>query len=173
MSEYTEPIPGIQNYEASNSGNIYSVSHNWRGYGKRKMKQYEDVNGYLKVRLTENGERKKYFVHRLVLKTFKGLPPKNKKQTRHLDGNKKNNHIDNLVWGNAKENAQDRDRHGVQFGPRKGEKNHNSKLTEDDVREIKSLLKNTNKSTYEIADMYNVHQGTIAPIKTGRTWSHV
>ena len=42
------------------------------------------------------------------------LPPRPspKHEIRHLDGNKNNAHCDNLAWGTAKENAEDRERHG-------------------------------------------------------------
>jgi len=53
----------------------------------------------------------------------------------------------------------------------KGSKNPNSKLTEDDVREIKRLLPTREMSW--IAKKYGVHYGTIYQIKSGQTWKHV
>ncbi len=38
--------------------------------------------------------------------------PSLKHQIRHLDGNKMNNSYLNLAWGTAKDNADDRERHG-------------------------------------------------------------
>ncbi|GIN23100.1 GIY-YIG nuclease family protein [Siminovitchia fordii] len=55
----------------------------------------------------------------------------------------------------------------------KGENNSCSKLTEDDVKEIKHIL-NTKKSTMtEIAKNYGVSRTLISHIKYGRLWSHV
>lgn len=51
-------------------------------------------------------------VHQLVLCAFRG-PPKAGEECRHLDGNPTNNRIENLVWGDPKENYQDRIRHGT------------------------------------------------------------
>lgn len=99
-------------YEITSCGRVFSTDFNWRGYGEREMNQCKDRYGYLKVRLTIQGRRKKLAVHKLVALCFlrkskKGL------QIRHLDGNKENNHFTNLKWGTALENAQDRTRHGT------------------------------------------------------------
>lgn len=47
-----------------------------------------------------------------------------------------------------------------------------SKLTDDDVREIRKLL-DAKVSQYVIADQYSVHQGTISNIKRGRVYQWV
>jgi len=53
--------------------------------------------GYKMVRLTINGKRKGYAIHRLVAQTFldnsKNLPIVN-----HKDGDKTNNKVENLEW---------------------------------------------------------------------------
>lgn len=109
-------------YEITESGKIYSIESNWRGYGKREMISIPDESGHMRVRLTVNGIRRRYFVHRLVIEKFKGPKPSPMHQVRHLDGNKLNNHINNLKWGTAKENAEDRDLHvGTSKGKRHSE----------------------------------------------------
>lgn len=47
-----------------------------------------------------------------------------------------------------------------------------SKLTDNMVREIKTLLKN-NIMQRDIAEKYSVHFGTISKIKRGKTWTHI
>ena len=45
------------------------------------------------------------YVHRIVAKTF--IPnPENKTDVNHKDGNKKNNHVDNLEWVTKSENTR-------------------------------------------------------------------
>ena len=65
-----------------------------------------DINsaGYQRVALYKNGEQgKKYFRHRLVACLF--LPnPQNLPEVNHIDGNKTNNHVDNLEWCNRIKN---------------------------------------------------------------------
>lgn len=63
-----------------------------------------EVNhGYHRVNLFIDGKAKKYRVHRLVAMEFIDNPL-NKENVNHIDGNKLNNHIDNLEWCTASEN---------------------------------------------------------------------
>ena len=52
-------------------------------------------------------------VHSLVAKKYLPPRPSEHHQIRHLDGNKTNNSVENLSWGTAKENADDRKAHGM------------------------------------------------------------
>lgn len=63
-------------------------------------------NGKYKViTLTENGQQKHLYVHRLLAEAF--IPnPENKPQINHIDGNPSNNDLDNLEWVTAQENVQ-------------------------------------------------------------------
>lgn len=54
-----------------------------------------------------------------------------------------------------------------------GEKNYFAKLTNNEVVEIKILLKENNLTQKEIADKFYVTNQAITKIKTGRTWSHI
>lgn len=51
-----------------------------------------------------------------------------------------------------------------------GESNSNSKLTAEQVSEIKRLLQEGNKGS-ELAKLFNISQGTIHYIKTGKRWA--
>lgn len=55
---------------------------------------------------------------------------------------------------------------------KKGENNNFSKLSEQQVKEIKILLKNKTKQQ-GIADLYNVKLRTIKAIQSGQNWSHI
>lgn len=99
-------------YEISNEGKVYSVAHNWRGYGKRQLQFVKDRDNYLCVRLTIDGFRKKFRVHRLVADHFLPARPSAKHEVRHLNGDKFDNRAVNLCWGTQKENAADRYLHG-------------------------------------------------------------
>lgn len=106
MSKHT---PG---YEVTRDGRVFSVSSNWRGYGRRELSQTLNASGYPSVRVTVNGKRRRYPVHVLVAHKFLSPKPTELHEVRHLDGNKLNAHADNLAWGTAKENAADRELHG-------------------------------------------------------------
>lgn len=61
--------------------------------------------GYKMVRLTIEGKKKGYAIHRLVAQTF--IPnPDNLPVVNHKDGNKLNNHMNNLEWVSQSKNRQ-------------------------------------------------------------------
>ena len=53
-----------------------------------------------------------------------------------------------------------------------GSSNHNSKLTDDKIREIKKMLNEGHKQI-DIGKQFGVEQTTISSIKMGRSWKHV
>lgn len=107
MSEHTK------GYEVTDDGRVYSITSNWRGHGKREMRQTKGPYGYMFVRLTIEGKRTTRLVHVLVAEKFHGKKPSPFHEVRHLDGNRTNNAAINLAWGTAKQNAADRAIHGT------------------------------------------------------------
>lgn len=126
---------------------------------------------YFVARLCKNGEFFYFTVHSLVALAFIGERPGGY-QINHKDGNKFNNHVDNLEYCTASENQQ----HAIRTGLRRihrGEDSPASILTEDQVREIKKLLRDTKLTLRAIGDMYGVRFQTIGNIKYNHRWSHV
>ena len=105
----TAHTPG---YEVTADGRVFSLAHNWRGYGKRELRQDLNDDGYPSVRLTIDGKRTRYSVHTLVARHHLPPRPSPRHEVRHLDGDKMNASVSNLAWGTQKENAEDRERHG-------------------------------------------------------------
>lgn len=167
--EIWKPVPGYEGiYEVSTHGRVASVSTNWRGYGRRLMEQDMDIYGYMKVRLTKEGCRKKLSVHRLVCLAFLG-DPGDGDQVCHNNGDRADNRLENLRWGTAKENAADRDRHGMTAI---GRRNAQAVLDADDIHRIRKLA-SKGLVQRSIADKFGVSQRTIHDVLTGRTWKHV
>lgn len=104
------PIPGWENYEASDKGRIRS----WRNTRGNPVEtplvktQTEVAGGYKVVSISRKSKSIREFVHRLVLAAFGKLALRSGLQTRHLDHNPANNHLENLAVGSAKENSDDR-----------------------------------------------------------------
>ena len=87
-------IPGFENYQVSNYGDIYS---NVRKKGKH-LKSMEDKDGYLYVIIKQKLKVYKHrYIHQLVLLTYIGPCP-NGMECSHIDNNVKNNCISNLEY---------------------------------------------------------------------------
>ena len=156
--------PGYEgSYAVTEDGRVFSFKE-WCGSSFREKSQ-KTHNGY---RLVGFGSSVNRAVHRVVLETFVGPCPEGQ-ECRHLDGDKHNNHLDNLKWGTRSENILDRVEHGTH---NRGSNCGTSKLSEEDVRRIVDLLQTTNKSHREIANDFPVTRTTVSNINTGKRWKH-
>lgn len=156
-------------YSIDRAGQVWSEGSNWRGYGTRQITPVEDMQGYLKVRLTIEGKRVNRKVHSLVASAFLPPRPSPEHQLRHLNGDKRDNRATNLAWGTAQENANDRFAHGNNPS---GSRNGSAKLNESQVKEIRKRLAQ-GESRVTLAAEYGVHKQTISNINTRRWWRHV
>ena len=106
MIEVWKPIPEwLGYYEASDRGNIRAVRYDNHGVliWSRLCNPSIRRNGYLGVGLSKECKVKSRLVHRLVASAF--LPnPDNIPEVNHIDGNKQNNSVENLVWCTTSEN---------------------------------------------------------------------
>ena len=118
-------IEGFSNYVLSDHGKVFSLKHG------RFIGTNPDRHGYHNVSLVGNikvdghNGRQDFKVHRLVLMTF-STNPLNKRTCNHKDGNKGNNHIDNLEWATDSENMLHAYKEGLQK-PMIGSSNPKSK----------------------------------------------
>lgn len=95
--------PTLKGIIVSKEGLIYTTRKNSGGSvtSPKLLKGTIDKGGYVIYSFTE-GKRKG---HRLVAETF--IPnPNNLSCVNHLDENKKNNRVENLMWCTNKENTQ-------------------------------------------------------------------
>lgn len=165
--------------EVSSLGRIRSVTREvptkrgTRTVVGKVLKQRTTNSGYRAIAtLGADGRVANILIHRAVAVAFvpreAGLEVVN-----HKDLNRENNIVSNLEWCNQKENVA----HAIAGGTwgeviQRGEDSNLSRLTECQVREIKTLLNNGRKQN-EIAVMYGVTKGTISAIKRGVSWAHV
>lgn len=112
QEEIWKPVVGFEGlYEVSNLGRVRSlnrivVDKNMRAvFHKGKVLSLRNNGGYYAVILTpKEGRRVNRTVHRLV--GFAFIPnPENKPEIDHIDGNPRNNKVDNLHWVTHKENS--------------------------------------------------------------------
>lgn len=95
--EYWKPIKGYEGfYEVSNKGNVRSVERFDR-LGRRRKSELISVNGVQQLGLYHDGKRKNLSVKNLVADAFLEAPRADEKLI-HVDGNPKNNCVENLMW---------------------------------------------------------------------------
>ena len=180
MKEVWKDIPDYDGrYQVSNIGRVRSLDKEVINSGRRLfckgrvLSSSKHNMGYLRVSLPfiiRQKKRKSFFIHRLVLMAFKGMPTKKRYDCNHINGIKADNRIENLEWCSRKENI----RHSFRIGlSKQGEDHHRSKLKEKDVVEIKELLRNKKLKQIEIARKFNVSDVAISMIKSKRNWSHI
>ena len=102
--EIWKDIEGYEGlYKVSNYSRIKSLGNGDSNASVEKiLKAHPDGGGHLKVNLNKKGKIKQVFCH--VIAAIHFIPnPDNKNQVHHIDGNKLNNHIDNLMWVTHKE----------------------------------------------------------------------
>lgn len=88
----------VTNYVIDVNGNVYNKKTN------RKLKPFISGPGYLKIELSINNKRHKYYIHRLVAETF--IPNlENKPQVNHINRIKTDNRLNNLEWNTSSENT--------------------------------------------------------------------
>lgn len=121
--------------------------------------------GHLKVVLYKGAVLKTHQIHRAVLEAFVGPCPSGM-ECRHLDGDARNNLLENLRWGTPRENREDQHRHGTS---NRGERNRWSSLTAEQVREIRRLR---GEGIYQkdVAKLFGVTRKAIHAIDRGKTW---
>lgn len=155
-------VEGFPNYRVSRAGAVVSLYRN----RVLRLKPSIDSAGYPSVDLYAAGRRQRVNVHRLVLEAFVGPCPPGM-QTRHLDGDRRNNRLENLAWGTPAENAADRARHGTVVC---GSRNPAAKLTEAQVREMLHLYRTTCPDRPALAARFGVSWSAVNRIVTGATW---
>lgn len=110
MKETWKDILGFGGrYQVSSIGRVRSLdalTHNNRGSFIRKGRFLAtgiDSSGYITTTLCENNRSYRFRIHRLVAEAF--IPnPDNKPEVNHIDGDKKNNMVENLEWNTYGEN---------------------------------------------------------------------
>lgn len=107
MNDVWKPVAGFEGlYEVAPCGAIRNART------LRWLSPSEKDDGYMSVKLFQDGVGRNRTVHRIVAEAF--LPnPENKPQVNHKDLNKKNNDVSNLEWVTQSENQSHAIRNGT------------------------------------------------------------
>lgn len=164
-NEEWRKIPGFDGYDASDHGRVRSSRS-----GKIKSQHINPQTRYPSVTMFVGGEYRKRTkpVHRLVALAFFGVPASGI-VTRHLDGDKLNNTVENLAFGTCKDNALDE----IRLSRLPNRAGHARRvLTPVDVLDIRHMIARGHKNAH-IAAVFGVGSGSIHAVKNGTTFSYV
>ena len=169
MKEIWKSVPGYSRlYEISSIGRI-----RYRKSGRLRKLQL-NRKGYPFLILYDHGRFTGHEVHRLVLLAFVGACPKNK-EASHIDGNRANSNLSNLLWETHMENMK----RAIDMGrTMTGEKNGNHKLKRSDVSFIRDCKppypfakrNRRGKTARELAERFGVSSVAITDIWSCKTW---
>lgn len=152
MTEEWRPIETWEGcYLVSNLGRVKSCKKN------KIMAQYIDQYGYCKVQFSAYGREETKRVHRLVAAAFhdKGIY----NMVLHRNGKKTDNGVDNLYWGDTRQNILDAKRHGTI--PKNG---WCMIVTDEQVLEIRARHAQGGVTYKELAEEYGVGYSAIQKI---------
>ncbi|WP_277545005.1 NUMOD4 motif-containing HNH endonuclease [Cupriavidus gilardii] len=176
-SEQWRPVRGYEGcYEVSSEGRVRSLVAKQPGL---LLRPYRRADGYMQVQLKVGQEARNFLVHVLVDEAFNGPCPA-ALERNHRDGDKGNNRLGNLERVSHVENVRHAFREGL-CGSREGEANAFAKLTEVQVRSIRSEAEASRYPSGRIrrgvlrdmAARYGVSSVTIGKVIRGAAWSHI
>ncbi len=142
------------NYEISSYGKLKHILSGRIHLG------YLNRDGYLYVNLISKSAK----IHILVLEAFDSKRPY-KLVCNHKDGNKLNNHINNLEWVTSSKNTKHAWDNGLMVSK--------TKLTVRQVKYIRYVIKNKLKKQIELAKIFKVKPATIGDIVHYRSWKNI
>lgn len=163
-------------FECSNKGRIRNTNN------KHVYIPYISGSGYYQICTTINGIRKNIKIHKAIAESF--LPnPNNLRDVNHKDGDKLNNNLENLEWLSHRDNTMHAIKVGllippISLNPRCGEECNLSKLTEEDVRYIRTNYiprkkGNSRSNRNELSKMFQITPNNVYKIWKNELWKHI
>jgi hypothetical protein len=129
-----------------------------------------DAYGYPRVSLIQDGKQSVRKIHRMVAQAWipnpDNLPVVNHKKAIRRGGT---NAASNLEWITQKGNAEHASANGL-YACVKGAENSNSKLTWEQVEQIRTRYAQGNLTQTCLAKMYGITQANISAIVLNKIW---
>lgn len=164
MADWRPVAQWEDQYEVSRYGEVRKKSGELIG-------QFLNDQGYVCVRLSR--PRKMMRVHRLVAIAF--IPNQTElPNINHIDFDRTNNRVENLEWCTQKGNLQHSANHGrMQRDYWIGKRSPSSKLTDEQVKEIRARRAISNAPFRILASAFSVSKRTIGRLLRGENYGRV
>ena len=164
--ERWKPIPGYEGlYDVSDRGRVRS----WHSPLESPKIIGSSRSRYAMVGLCKHGITSMTLVHRLVLEAFVGPCPPDM-ECCHNNGDKHDNWIENLRWDTRSANMLDAVEHD---GHNCGEQYGRSKLTEEQVLEIRRLYAAGDHTQKQLSEKFGTDKSNVGQIIRRVTWRHI
>lgn len=173
LREVWKPVLGFEGrYEVSSLGGLRSLDM-WKLNSIGRMRFHPGAvlspclysSKYKMATFRGHAKQERRLLHAVVCEAFHGPRPSGH-QVAHNNGNRLDNRAENLRWATPTENALDKEMHGT---GNKGVKHAMAKLSEDDVRRIRSRCEN-GESAESIASDFPVTRHCVWRIHHRKTW---
>lgn len=175
MSDFDEiwkVIDGATDYAVSNEGRVKRLVSRTSAKAGQILKQCLR-NGYLCVSLPIGGKWSNHNVHRLVAAAFLDKPT-GEYVVNHLNGDRKDNRLENLEWVTQSQNVQHSYANRLQSSDQnRGANNGQAKLSESQVREIRSCSDRESGYKQRLATIYHISPNYVSEIIRGKVWRHI
>ncbi len=161
-----------ETYEVSDHGRM----RKWHpGEKNPQLLKGSKIRGYkvFNTKLT-NGKGTSLYFHKLIAEQFVKRPSDDHKFVIHRDYDKLNNHISNLKWVSKMQLDKHHKKNPniLNMVRPKGLIRY-SKLTENDVKRIKIMLKRNKNRKKMIAKEFGITHTQLNRIERGENWGHV
>lgn len=168
--EIWKPVVGYGgNYEVSSHGRVKAKARTVRYKDGRSFEKKEHVfapkpkQGYPSIDLPGG----KVCIHTLVATAFIGRKPDEARTVNHKDGDKTNNHCDNLEW--ASYAANNRHARLTKLNRQHGEKCNLTEFGDDVVDAIRLIWPTRRFTQAEIARLFCMSVGHVHEIVNGKS----
>ena len=154
------------NYYITDDGRIYSEKTH------KFLSTQLDKDGYVKCRMiSTDNKRHRYSVHRLLMENFCPREDMVNLQVNHIDGNKQNNHIENLEWTTPSENTKHA--FSINLKTQKGINNNANKYSEEVILKAIEMLLSKKYTGAEIDRQLGFCKDYANSIKRKERWTHL
>ncbi|MBN2668448.1 MAG: HNH endonuclease [Bacteroidales bacterium] len=165
---YFDGLTKEQKFEISDQGRIrrtHKRTGDWQYITGSNCKGYRIFS----FRAIDKGKQITKSMHRLVAETFVKQPTKRHKHVIHKDYVKHHNASDNLEWV-TRDTLMEHQKANPNY---KRGMVYNSKLTTDNVKEIKKALLAEDVVYARLARKFGITQTQLNRIRKGENWAHV